>query len=444
MSLSRDLISQFVKATNHDTKSSKESTAYGTVCDIDNQLWIKLDGSDILTPLPDTAHKTTNVSDGERVIVTIKNHQMVVTGNLDSPSARLLAGTNSDGNSTTFLENIDIGAAIAKIDTIESDYVKTDVLDTKLGNVETLISKKASIDSLDATNLRVNTLEGEVANLNKIVTGEVDASLVTTDKLEAVQAEIMEIRAADLRAINGDIDSIKSNYATIELLESDYVKTDTLEANYVTSESIKGKYANIDFSNISKATMQWFYANSGLIKDVVVGDSTITGELVGVTIAGDLIKGNTVKADKLVIKGSDGLYYKLNVEAGGIPTGETVPEDSIHGSVITAKSITADKVSVTDLVAFGATIGGFKITDDSLYSGTKESATNTTRGIYFDSTSQFALGDTSNYLKYYKEGDDKSESEGNLTELANYRADKGVAQMCVDRICGNLIVYASA
>lgn len=405
MSLSRDLISQFIKATNDETKLPKESTAYGTVRNEGGKLWIQLDGSDILTPLPESAHKTTNVSNGERVIVTIKNHQMVVTGNLDSPSARLFAGTNSDGNSTTFLENIDIGAAIAKIDTIESDYVKTDVLDTELANVETLIAEKATIGALDATNLRVSTLEGEVANLNNIVTGEVDASLVTTDKLEAVRADIMEIRASDLRAINGEIDVIKSDYATIELLESDYVKTDTLEANYVKAESIEGKYANIDFSNITKATMEDFYSKSGLIAFATMENGVITRELVGVTIKGDLIEGSTVKADKLVIKGSDGLYYKLNMEAGKMPTGETVPEDSIHGSVITTDSITADKVSVTELAAFGATIGGFKITDNSLYSGVKETVDNTTRGIYFDSTGQIAIGDAGNYLKYFKDTD---------------------------------------
>ena len=63
------------------------------------------------------------------------------------------------------------------------------------------------------------------------------------------------------------------------------------------------KYASIDFSNIGIAAMEKFYSESGLIKNVVVGDQTITGELVGVTIKGDLIEGNTIKADKLVIKG---------------------------------------------------------------------------------------------------------------------------------------------
>lgn len=125
--------------------------------------------------------------------------------------------------------------------------------------------------------------------------------------------------------------------------------------------------------------MEKFYSESGLIKNVVVGDQTITGELVGVTIKGDLIEGNTIKADKLVIKGEDGLYYKLNTNGSGV-TSEQTDYNSLNGTVIQAKSITADKVAVTDLVAFGADIGGNHIGHDCIYSGAKTSALNTTRG----------------------------------------------------------------
>ena len=111
------------------------------------------------------------------------------------------------------------------------------------------------------------------------------------------------------------------------------------------------KYANINFSNIGKAAIEYFYSTSGLIKNVVVGDQTITGELVGVTIKGDLIEGNTIVADKLVIKGTDGLYYKLNTD--GITTeAEQTDYNSLNGSVIRAKSVTAEKIAVSDLVAF--------------------------------------------------------------------------------------------
>ena len=122
----------------------------------------------------------------------------------------------------------------------------------------------------------------------------------------------------------------------------------------------------------------------------------------GITISGDLIEGNTIVAEKLVIKGEDGLYYKLNTDGVKTETEQT-DYNSINGTVIKAKSITATKIDVKDLVAFDATIGGFKITNNAIYSGVKESVNNTTRGAYLDSEGQVAFGDASNFIKGYKD-----------------------------------------
>ena len=145
--------------------------------------------------------------------------------------------------------------------------------------------------------------------------------------------------------------------------------------------------------------MKEFYASSGIIKDVVLQNGVITGELSGIVISGDLVKANTLVANKLVIQGEDGLYYRLNTD--GVKTeAQQTDQNSLNGTIIKAKSITASKINVTDLQAFGATIGGFKITENSVYSGVKSSPSNTTRGIYLGSDGQLFFGDATNYLKY--------------------------------------------
>ncbi len=93
----------------------------------------------------------------------------------------------------------------------------------------------------------------------------------------------------------------------------------------------------------------------------------------------------------------DGLYYKLNTDGVSI-TAEQTEYNSLNGSVITAKSVTAEKISVSDLVAFGADIGGFHITTDAIYSGVKASADNTARGVYLDSGGQLCVGDGTSFL----------------------------------------------
>lgn len=223
-----------------------------------------------------------------------------------------------------------------------------------------------------------------------------------------------------LIASNITADSIVADRAKIETLEAgkanitdlNAVKADieTLETTKLSAEDADIRYLNVDFSKIDKAWLQEFYAQSGIIKDLVIGESTVTGHLVGVTISGDLIEGNTVKADKLVIKGEDGLYYKLNIEGGSTVTEQLTKEmlqNGLDGNNIIANTITAEKISVDDLIAFDATIGGFNIGTNSIYSGVKDSINNTTRGIYLDTEGQLYFGDDTNYIRYYKAADGK-------------------------------------
>ena len=144
------------------------------------------------------------------------------------------------------------------------------------------------------------------------------------------------------------------------------------------------------------------YAKSGIIENIIADGVDVVGDLVAVRIKGDLIEAGTLKADRLIIKDSDsGLYYQLNFQGGTFKEGEEVPTDSLHGSVIAADSITAAKISVKDLAAFGATIGGFHIKGTSIYSGVKETSDNATRGIYLDSEGQLSIGDDRYFFKYY-------------------------------------------
>lgn len=229
------------------------------------------------------------------------------------------------------------------------------------------------------------------------ITGNITAPPTDDSAAEVAQRAVNAVAKSYGEFVGLTVENFKAVNADIEKLN-----TKKLDA-----ESANIKFANIDFSNIGKAAMEYFYAQSGLIKDVVVGDQKITGHLIGVTISGDLIEGNTVKAEKLVVLGEDGLYYKLNVNALGeaVASSDVKYQNGLDGSVIIAKSVTAEKVSVKDLVAFGATIGGLNITDGSLYSGVKDSINNTTQGFYVDKSGQLYLGDAENFLRYYKAKD---------------------------------------
>lgn len=59
-----------------------------------------------------------------------------------------------------------------------------------------------------------------------------------------------------------------------------------------------------------------------------------------------------------------------------------------------------------DLEALKATIGGFHIGKNSIYSGNKKTIDSTERGIYFDSNGQSYFGDNKNFIRFYRSDKD--------------------------------------
>lgn len=403
MALSSELISQFVKATKDDSsKDNNESTVYGTVKEYNGKKYVQLDGSDLLTPIS----STTDTKADERVTVMIKNHTATVTGNISSPAAR-----------TDDVQ--EIGSKISEFEVVIADKVDTKELNAERARIDNLVSENviirgeldantANIKELTADSVKVNdTLTAHKADIedlqakNATIEGTLTAHKASIDNLTADNITIN----STLNAHKANIDDLTADNATIKgNLTAAEANIEDLKANKLSATDADLKYANIDFTNINQAAVEKIFSDSGIIKDLIVSEGKITGELVGVTIKGDLIEGNTIVAEKLVVKGSNGLYYKLNTD--GVTTeSEQTEYNSLNGTVIQAKSITATKIAVDDLVAFGATIGGFKLTKNSIYSGVKSSVDNTTRGIYMDNEGQIAFGDGSNYLKYYKDTD---------------------------------------
>lgn len=387
MVLPSELVSQLVKATNDSKTTEDETTVYGTIKTGDNgRSYVMLDGSELLTPITTTAV----VKDGDRVTVMIKNHTAIVTGNVTAPSAQAKDVEKA------------LGAVdkISEFEIIVAYRVTTDELNAINAAIDTLKARVAGFGDVTALNAEIEKLRAEYADLEYVYAQDVEALNAHIENIQAKFGDFADISTEQLTAANAAIEDLRGYNADFTYVSADVLKAMKAQIDELDVESLDAKYANIDFANIGKAAVEQFFSKSGLIENVVVGDGTVTGVLVGVTIKGDTIEGNTVVADKLVIKGEDGLYYKLNTD--GVTTeAEQTEYNSLNGSVITAKSITAEKVNVHDIVAFGATIGGFNIVDDALYSGVKESVDNSTAGAYLGSDGQVAFGNSENYLKFY-------------------------------------------
>lgn len=378
MALSKNLISDFVKATTDDKKTAEETTLYGTIVEYNGRKYVRLDGSDMLTPY--TA--TVAAKAGERVRVSVGKHSATVTGNVSSPAAR----TGDVEELGQKVDTFDVVVANkATIKDLEVERARVD--DLVADNVvikNQLTADSAEIKDLKADNVdikgKLTARDAEIENLkaNKIDAEVVSANYATIKNLEATQASVKELSAnkaniTDLTAATGRIDK----------LESKDIETDNLVA----------KKADIDLANVNNA-----WINKGVLKDGSIGSAAIhEGAVTNAKIAdatieaakiksinADSIVAGTIKTERLIIAGPDGqdsIVKAINIANG-------VSEAEVNGQKIQAASI-----DVVDLSAFQAKIAQFDMSQNAIYSG-KLAINDPTSGVYI-STTGFGLGDGS-------------------------------------------------
>lgn len=376
MALSKNLISDFVKATTDDKKTAEETTLYGTIVEYNGRKYVRLDGSDMLTPY--TA--TVAAKAGERVRVSVGKHSATVTGNVSSPAART-------GDVEELGQKVDTFDAVvankATIKDLEVERARVD--DLVADNVvikNQLTADSAEIKDLKADNVdikgKLTARDAEIENLkaNKIDAEVVSANYATIKNLEATQASVKE-----LSANKANITDITAATGRIDNLESKNIETDNLVA----------KKADIDLANVNNA-----WINKGVLKDGSIGSAAIhEGAVTNAKIAdatieagkikslnADSIVAGTIKTERLIITGPDGqdsIVKAINIANG-------ISEAEVNGQKIQAASI-----DVVDLSAFQAKIAQFDMSQNAIYSG-KLAINDPTSGVYI-STTGFGLGD---------------------------------------------------
>lgn len=191
MSLPSYLISQFAKATNDTKKHSKETTiAYGTTVEYNGVIYVKLDGSDMLTPVVSTA----DAISGERVMVTIKNHAATITGNITSPAAR-----------TDDLKSINTGLGGVQ-ENLDSTQAVTDDNEARINSAETILDELLSaiatlVTDGNGTSLMTQTSDGWTFRTSEIQ-NTIDSTSEGLDKLVSEVGDVENTLEILRQAVN--------------------------------------------------------------------------------------------------------------------------------------------------------------------------------------------------------------------------------------------------
>lgn len=428
--------------------------------DANGNLSVILDGADEANPTP--AISSIDIDDRTRVSVEFINRQLVITGSTQTPAITVQAANGlfeevdaKIGNfENLYASKAEVGDLVVEtINGSELIVKKADIeaLETDVVNVkDTLNSQNATISNLEANMADFRNLESDYADFKiKVnakdleVSGRLDANQASIDSLDASNVTITGL----LDAQTAEIEDLKVTKGKFDILETDFavIKGDLLTSGLYAEDGtiikLENTYADIKFAHIGEEAVNNLYAKKGTIGAASIDKNGIhvAGDVTGIHIYGDVIEGNTIKAESLIIKGSDGLYHQLNVD-GGIKIEDLSDEQQeeynskLHGSNIIANSITADQIYVNDLSALDATIGGFHITEDSIYSGVKESVNNTTNGIYMDDEGQISIGNTSSYLKFYKddEGQYQLDISASSLKMSTGTLDLGQIDQAID------------
>ena len=332
MSLSNDLISQFVKITRDQTVEKKESIVYGTTVEYESKMYVKIDGSDLLTPITTTA----DLQSGERVTVMIKDHTATVTGNITSPSASSI-----------------------KVNKLEEDMLQ----------VDKLIADKANIKDLEAINATIKNLKAKDAEIENLVANKANIK--------------------DLDVINADIKSLKADKARIDVLETKYADINTLISGHLTSENIQSLHLTAANTTIENAlikdamidTINASKINTGVINTNNVSIQSDDGSM--------LLQGNLQQ-----FKDKDGkVRIQIGKDATGNFTfvlyDETGKGQLINQNGIQSSDAIKDGLIVDSKVADNANINGSKLDISSVISNiNNNTSTIKASHIKFDDTEQ--------------------------------------------------------
>lgn len=336
MGIDRSLLNEFVKITN-DKKETKQTQLYGTVVTQGNSKYVKIDGSEIITPV----RSTTDIKDDERVIVKIDNHMATITGNMTNPSV---------GN-----------------DRVEFTEGKID-----------------RFDHLFAGNITAENIAANSITSDKILAGS-----ITTDKLMA-ECIISDKIAAD---------TIESKHIKSDVIESEHIKAGSIEAEHIKAGIIESDHISSGTITADKIATGTITAGSGVIADGAIGSAQISSLDVAKLESGTIdtskiyiagadghlqLKGNRLqvfdglgnRAVERVSVGDvngDGSKFGLRVRGAD---GETIllDENGVTSEGITDGSITNNKISDD------ANIDGAKLNINSVVSKINEDGTETIQG----------------------------------------------------------------
>lgn len=236
--------------------------------------------------------------------------------------------------------------------------LETTSISPKLIDSGSISGAKLVRGSVGNASLGDGVINARAVAAGAIVAGAIAADAVTAEKIKAGAVEAEKIKAGAIEA-----DHIKAGAVTAEKIKAGAVEADHIKAGAVTAGKIAAEA--IEAGNIKAGTITanqcvtgLITADSGLIsngaiKKAMIGEAQIVAAHIQ-SINADVIETGTLSVKRLLLVGENGVVHQINAQSGGLTASELTEEKYkkyLNGSVIVAKSVTADQIAGKTITA---------------------------------------------------------------------------------------------
>lgn len=263
----------------------------------------------------------------------------------DSINASVIAAHSitADRLDATTVNAMTIEAVSAKINELVAGQITTDQLYVDLATIAKAQITAANIDEAKIDWATINTLTAQIATIAKAEIAKADITIAQIDGLEAKIAEITIAEISKATIHSAQIDDLEAT--TAEIVNAKIANAEI--------DGAQIKDATIETAKIALGAITAALIDSGAVGTAQIADGSITEAKI-VSLNADAITAGTLSVDRLLIKGPNGLFRAINATDEGLTVEELSEEqyqNGMSGTVIVARSITADKIAAKSITA---------------------------------------------------------------------------------------------
>lgn len=397
MELSAQLLKSFAKIVNQPSKEiSKTSTVYGDLKNDKNDFYVKIDGAEEYIP----TYTVVNGQTGDRVVCEIRNHSVLVTGNLSSPSAT----------------GDDVKQVSDKIDVLEANRITTDYLEAHYAEID--------FANINVAHIKQGFMESLLVSQGIIADRVVGSEVVATNALTGVNIYANDITAGTLsvdrlvfrgseQSVIYQLNNISGalQAENVDTINGEVITPRTIAADRIIAKSITATEINVQ-NLVATGLIE---ANRLTSKNIVVDDLFATD----ITAAGSIKSSNYVY--------TSGIYSTAGVKMS-MATGQIISRQF-------AIDASGNTYFAGQLSAPTGNIGGFTIGTNSLYSGPDNLGSNK-KGVYIGTDGISSIGDNGGKYVQIRNGKITGHNSGSMSGTSEAVIDLTAASSVGNRAFG--------